>query len=90
MPIVTSVVNCIFNSQQIPDNKMIGVINPVIKRQKAKSNPDNYHCIMVNSMVGKVADREMVPAPATQHYPMLANINLGFKEKVSCNNTSQK
>ena len=61
VPIVTSIVNHIFTSQQIPDNMKIEAITPVIKKQKAKSNPGNYHCITVNSMMGKVLDKGMVP-----------------------------
>ena len=68
-PLLTSILNRILQSQNIPDDLKLGLITPVQKKQKSKQNPDHYRRITVNSMIGKLVEKEMVPHTRTALKP---------------------
>ena len=83
---ITSAVNQIFDQQKIPDVAKLGIITPVLKKKKPSDNPDNYRRITVNSIIGKIVDKEVVPK--TREAVKSNRHQFGFKKNVSCNNAS--
>ena len=76
----------IFTNQKLPGQFKTGVITPVLKKGKPAKDPNSYRRITVNSIVGKVVEREM----ATQTKALLAdqhsNMQFGFTEGSSSSN----
>jgi hypothetical protein len=51
--VITTITNRTLIEQQVPKDLKLGVITPVLKKQKQKTDPNNYQRITVNSMIWK-------------------------------------
>ena len=87
-PVLTSITNRILKKQTIPEDLKLGMITPVPKKQKDKHDPDSYRRITVNSMYGKILEKEMVPHTRDALKPNSSRHQFGFKEKISCTNAA--
>ena len=85
---LTNIANKVYQERQIPEVAKVGIITPVIKKKKAKDNPDNYRRITVTSMVGKLIDRDMIKPTRSAMKQNNSKRQFGFKEGMSCNNAS--
>ena len=60
-----------------------GVITPVHKKGKPQRNPDSYHRITVNSIIGKVFEKELLDRTKKILNPQQHELQFGFTEKCS-------
>ena len=88
VPIITDVINRIYRTQTIPDVLKLGEVTPLVKKQKAKNNPDHYRRITVTPIIGKILEEEMVPSTNKAVQPNCSKNQFGFKDGVSCNNAA--
>ena len=86
--IVCHILNEILTTCKIPDMLKEGIVTPVHKKQKAKTNPDNYRRITVNSIIGKLLDRILVPKIRHMASPSSSRLQFGFKPRISCSNAA--
>ena len=89
-PMVATVLSCIINlclerGQLVPQFKT-GVITPVPKKGKPPKNPDSYRRITVNSILGKVLEKELLVHTKKVLNPQQHGLQFGFTEKCSSTN----
>ncbi len=70
--IITAITNKILYNNRIPNAFRCGKVVPVLKKNKPAKDPNSYRRITVNSIVGKVTEKELVrlakpPLSASQH-----------------------
>ena len=66
----------------------MGKITPILKKQKPHSNPDSYRRITVNSIIGKIIDKKIVPPTRQALLPYNNIYQFGFKKNISCQNAA--
>lgn len=81
--ILTHLINTIFQRGQLPPQLKVGLITPVHKKGKCPKNPDHYRRITVNSVLGKVLEKEMLAQTKNIMKPLQSNLQFGFTEKTS-------
>jgi hypothetical protein len=58
--VLTNVTNNILNTGKMPATMKTGIITPVPKKGKDETLPDNYRRITVSSLLGKVAEKDLL------------------------------
>ena len=82
-PILTSLINAIIEKREIPSQLKTGILTPVLKKGKNKTQPTSYRGITVTPLIGKVIEsiikEEIEPVlNPTQH-----QMQRGFTEDTS-------
>ena len=88
IPIITSIANQAFRKQDIPADLKLGIITPVIKKKKSADDPDNFRRITVNSMIGKIIDKELIPRTRAALGPKSSPYQFAYKKGKSCINAA--
>ena len=88
IPILTFTLIEILKKAEIPEMLKLGLVTPVLKKQKQASNPDNYRRITINSMFGKLIEKVMLPISHSALDPSSSTSQFGFKKSVSCINAA--
>ena len=86
--VLTIIANKAFRKQQIPDDLKLGIVTPVPKKKKDSTDPDNYRRITVNSMVGKIIDKELIPSLRSSVKPYQSEHQFAYKKGISCLNAA--
>ena len=82
-PILTSLINAIIEKREIPSQLKTGILTPVLKKGKNKTQPTSYRGITVTPLIGKIIEsiikEEIEPVlNPTQH-----QMQRGFTEDTS-------
>ena len=80
---VAHVINKCFERGKLVSQFKTGVITPVHKKGKPLRNPDSYRRITVNSIIGKVLEKELLARTKAILNPQQQSLQFGFTEKCS-------
>jgi hypothetical protein len=83
IPVLTHLLNTIFERGDLPSQLKIGLVTPVHKKGKCPKNPDNYRRITVNSILGKILEKNMLTTTKAKLNPQQNPLQFGFTEKIS-------
>ena len=86
--VITHIANKILHQSKIPDDLKLGLITPVLKKQKPKHDPDSYRRITVSSMLMKIIEKEILPKTRHASEQRRSKNQFGFKPHVSCSNAA--
>ena len=84
--VLSSLVNSIITSQKLPHQFKIGQVTPVLKKGKPAADPNSYRRITVNSILGKVAEKEMTQRTKLALASSHSALQFGFTENCSAAN----
>jgi hypothetical protein len=88
VPIVRTIIENIFKTEQIPEQMKTGVITPVFKNKGTPRAPDNYRRITVTSLVGKILEMAMVEPVKETLKGRLNTLQRGFCRGAGSSNTA--
>ena len=88
IPVITSIANQAFKKQHIPNDLKLGIITPVIKKNKRADDPDSFRRITVNSMIGKIIDKELIPHTRSALSEKSSPYQFAYKKGKSCINAA--
>ena len=84
--VITTITNKILRDSKIPDSFRCGKIVPVLKKNKPAKEQNSYRRITINSIIGKITEKELV----RRIKPILSEsqnrLQTGFTEKCSPSN----
>ena len=81
--VLTEITNKVLETQKIPNQFRIGKVVPALKKKKPADDPNSHRRITINSIIGKVTEKEIVSRSkeimkTQQHY-----LQFGFTENCS-------
>jgi hypothetical protein len=86
VPVLQALLNKAFTAQKLPSQFKIGVVTPVLKKGKPAKDPNSYRRITVNSIIGKVAEKEMAKQTKAILADQHSDMQFGFTEGSSSSN----
>ena len=84
--VLAHITNTTLVNQKFPHQLKTGKVTPVLKKGKPAREPNSHRRITVSSMIGKVAEREMVSQTKPALKDMHSKLQFGFTEQCSAAN----
>jgi hypothetical protein len=81
--VITAITNKVLEKQTLPSQFRVGKVVPVLKKNKPATDPNGHRRITINSIISKVAEKEIV---ARSKHTMTASqhkLQFGFTENCS-------
>jgi hypothetical protein len=85
---LTKIMNEIYDTCRVPLSFKSGLVTPILKKGKTKTNPDNYRRITVTPIASKILEKVVVPAITTPMLEMQSKMQRGFSEGSSSSNAA--
>jgi hypothetical protein len=80
---VTAITNNAFARGSLPDQFRIGKVVPVLKKNKPATDPNGHRRITINSIIGKITEKEIVARSKRTMAASQHKLQFGFTEQCS-------
>ena len=83
---LTAITNKVLDQQKLPDQFRIGKVVPALKKKKTADDPNSHRRITINSIIGKVTEKEIVSRTKAIMQEKQHKLQFGFTENCSPSN----